>query len=228
MMNQDYMSKLVARALDEEFTEELTEELTEVKSTIEYKPIVGDNKAKLPFKGARWVPLPREFSGKLGILNQGLEVSDAGVICTQNGLIKANINTREKWKALDHLPGKAEFKSETQGEEPSRTFKVSGPFVHPKIDEEAASGATSLINTRIVVLVEDMRGKFRVIGCEQYDGALVSPSRDNGQGATGTAGTTIAVEAYDPVDAPFYSGPIVTEDGTINEAPGAVSPGIGQ
>ena len=92
MMNQDYMSKLVARALDEEFTE--------VKSTIEFKPIVGDNKAKLPFKGARWVPLPREFSGKLGILNQGLEVSDAGVICTQNGLIKANINTREKWKAL--------------------------------------------------------------------------------------------------------------------------------
>lgn len=132
----------------------------------------------------------------------------------------------EKWKALDHLPGKAEFKSETQGEEPSRTFKVSGTFVHPKIDEEAASGATSLINTRIVVLVEDMRGKFRVIGCEQYDGALVSPSRDNGQGATGTAGTTIAVEADDPVDAPFYSGPIVTEDGTINEAPGAESPGI--
>ena len=60
MMNQDYMSKLVARALDEEFTEELTEELNEVKSTIEYK-------AKLPFKGARWVPLPREFSGKPSI-----------------------------------------------------------------------------------------------------------------------------------------------------------------
>lgn len=95
-MNQDYMSKLVAGALDEEFTEELNE----VKSTIEYKQVVGDNKAKLPFKGARWVPLPREFSGKLGILNQGLEVSDSGVICTPNGLIKANINTREKWKAL--------------------------------------------------------------------------------------------------------------------------------
>ena len=97
MMNQDYMGKLVAGALDEEFT---TEALDEVKSTIEYKQIVGDNKGKLPFKGARWVPLPREFSGKLGILNQGLEVSDSGVICTPNGLIKANINTREKWKAL--------------------------------------------------------------------------------------------------------------------------------
>lgn len=124
-----------------------------------------------------------------------------------------------KWLPLDHLPGKAEFKSEAQGEEPSRTFKVSGTFVHPKIDEDAATAATSLVNTRIVVLVEDMRGKYRVIGCEQYDGALVSPSRDNGQGATGTGGTTIAVEADDPVETPFYTGPIDTEDGIINEAP---------
>lgn len=123
------------------------------------------------------------------------------------------------WQPLDHLPGKAEFKSETQGEEPSRTFKITGTFVHPKIDEDAATAATTLLNTRVVVLVEDMRGKFRVIGCEQYDGALVSPSRDNGQGATGTAGTTISVEADDPVEAPFYEGAIVTEDGTINEAP---------
>lgn len=125
----------------------------------------------------------------------------------------------EKWRPLDHLPGKAEFKSESQGEEPSRTFKVTGSFIHPKIDEDAATAATSLINTRIVVLVEDMRGRYRVIGCEQYDGALVSPSRDNGQGATGTAGTTILVEADDPVETPFYTGPIDTEDGVINEAP---------
>lgn len=123
-----------------------------------------------------------------------------------------------KWRPLDHLPGKAVFKSETQGEEPSRTFKVSGTFVHPKIDEDAATAATSLLNTRVVVLVEDMRGKYRVIGCEKYDGALVSPSRDNGQGATGTAGTTILVEADDPVETPFYTGPIDTEDGIINEA----------
>ncbi|WP_439711487.1 hypothetical protein [Duncaniella muris] len=128
----------------------------------------------------------------------------------------------EKWHALDHLPGKADFKSEPQGEEPSRTFKVTGSFIHPKVDENAATAATSLINTRIVVLVEDMRGKYRVIGCEKYDGALVSPSRDNGQGATGSAGTTILVEADDPVETPFYTGPIDTEDGIINEAAGTV------
>lgn len=124
----------------------------------------------------------------------------------------------QKWHPVDHLPGKAEFKSESQGEEPSRTFKVSTTLIHPKIDEDAAAAATSLLNTRVVALVEDMRGKYRVVGCEMYDGALVTPSRDNGQGATGTAGTTILLEADDPVETPFYTGPIVTEDGTINEA----------
>lgn len=122
-----------------------------------------------------------------------------------------------KWLALDHIANKADFKSETQGEEPSRTFKISATFIHPNIDEAAASAATAIISSRVVMLVEDMKGRFRVIGCEQYDGALATASRDNGQGATGNAGTTIAVEANDVVETPFYSGPIETEDGTINE-----------
>ncbi len=122
----------------------------------------------------------------------------------------------KKWLRYDHLPSKAEFKSETQGEEPSKTFKVTSTIVHPGIGEEAAAAATSLINTRVIALVEDMDGRFRVIGCEKYNGATVSPSRDNGQGATGSAGTTFALEADDVADAPFYTGPIETEDGTIN------------
>lgn len=122
-----------------------------------------------------------------------------------------------KWTQIDHLAPKAEFKSEAQGEEPSRTFKQTVNVVYPPIDEVAATAATTLLNTRVVALVEDMRGKFRVVGCEQYDGALVTPSRDHGQGATGTAGTSLSFEADDPVEAPFYEGPIETEDGTINE-----------
>lgn len=122
-----------------------------------------------------------------------------------------------KWLRYDHLPNKAEFKTETQGEEPSKTFKVTATLVHPGIGEEAAAAATSLINTRVIALVEDMEGRYRVVGCEKYNGAAVSPSRDNGQGATGTAGTTLALEADDVADAPFYAGPIETEDGTINE-----------
>jgi len=126
-----------------------------------------------------------------------------------------------KWLPYDHLPSKADFKSETQGEEPSKTFKVTANIIHPGIGEEAAAAATSLINTRVVALVEDMNGRFRVVGCEKCNGATVSPSRDNGQGATGSAGTTFALEADDVADAPFYTGPIETEDGTINEATGA-------
>lgn len=123
-----------------------------------------------------------------------------------------------KFVALDHLPNKAEFKSETQGEAPSKTFKVTATLVHPGIGEAAATATAALIGTRVIALVEDMSGRYRVVGSEAYDGAVVTASRNNGQGATGTAGTTLTLEADDPVDAPFYDGPIPTEDGVINEA----------
>lgn len=122
-----------------------------------------------------------------------------------------------KWAKIEHLPAKAEFKSETQGEYPSQTFKVSGKFVHPGVGEEAADATASLLNTNAVGLVEDMDGRFRVIGSEDYDSVITS-QRDNGQGPTGTAGTTVNMEASMEADAFFYEGEIVTEDGTINEA----------
>jgi hypothetical protein len=40
-------------------------------------------------------------------------------------------------------------------------------------------------------------------------------TQDNGQGATGTASTTINVEATDIAPSPFYAGKIVTEDGEL-------------
>lgn len=122
-----------------------------------------------------------------------------------------------KWAKIEHLPAKAEFKSETQGEYPSQTIKVSGKFVHPGVGEEAADATASLLNTNAVGLVEDMDGRFRVIGSEDYDSVITS-QRDNGQGPTGTAGTTVNMEASMEADAFFYEGEIVTEDGTINEA----------
>ncbi|MDE5850887.1 MAG: hypothetical protein K2H38_12160 [Muribaculaceae bacterium] len=125
-----------------------------------------------------------------------------------------------KWAVIEHLPAKAEFKSETQGEYPSQTFKVSGKFVHPGVGEEAADATASLLNCNAVGIVEDMDSRFRVIGSEDYDSVITS-QRDNGQGPTGTAGTTVNMEASMEADAFFYEGEIVTEDGTINEAQGA-------
>ena len=122
-----------------------------------------------------------------------------------------------KFQTIDHLADKAEFKSEAQGEYPSQTFKNTATLVHPGTGEEAAAATAAMLNSNILVIVEDMNGKYRVVGSSYYD-TKISVSRDSGQGPTGTAGTTITVESSDLVDCPFYEGEIVTEDGTINES----------
>lgn len=121
-----------------------------------------------------------------------------------------------KFQTIDHLADKAEFKSEVQGEYPSQTFKNTVTVVHPGIGEEAAAATAALLNSNPLAIVEDMDGKYRVVGSQYYD-TVVTVSRDNGQGPTGTAGTTITLESSDLVDCPFYEGEIPTEDGTINE-----------
>lgn len=131
---------------------------------------------------------------------------------------KGNFTLAEgvKFQYIDHLADKAEFKSEIQGEYPSQTFKNTATLVHPGVGPEAAAATAALLNSNVVLIVEDMDGRYRVIGSQYYD-TKITISRDQGQGPTGTAGTTIGFEASDLVDSPFYEGEIVTEDGTINE-----------
>ncbi len=136
----------------------------------------------------------------------------------KSAMLQGNFQLVEdaKWAVIEHLPAKAEFKSEVQGEYPSQTFKVNATLVHPGVGKEAAEATASFLNSNCIFLVEDMDGNFRLIGSEDYDSVTTS-SRDNGQGPTGTAGTTINIEASMEFDAPIYTGKIVTEDGTINE-----------
>lgn len=138
-----------------------------------------------------------------------------------SSLLKGNFELAEgaKWAYIDHLPDKASFKSETQGEPPSQSFKVTAEIVHPGIGQEAADATAAFLNSNTVFLVQDMMGNYRLIGSDDYD-SVVTSSRDNGQGPTGTAGTTISIEASMEVDAPIYTGEIVTEDGIINEGAG--------
>lgn len=121
-----------------------------------------------------------------------------------------------KWHYIDHLPSKAEVKTETQGEIPSQTIKANVTIVHPGVDDEASLAACGLLNCDNIFLVEDMSGNFRVVGSEYYDGKA-TVAQDLGQGATGTTGTTITIEGNDIASLPVYSGAIVTEEGTINE-----------
>lgn len=103
---------------------------------------------------------------------------------------------------------------------PSQTQLNKLTAVHPGVGEEASAAAAYINNTDNVFLVEDMKGKYRVIGSERWD-TKSTVAQDLGQGATGTASTTINAEASDVVPAPFYAGTIELEDGTTINEPAA-------
>lgn len=121
----------------------------------------------------------------------------------------------QTWKFITILPEKSQLTSEAQGELPSQTQLNKLTAVHPGVGAEAAAAAAYLNNSDNVFLVQDMKGKWRVVGSENWV-TKTTVAQDNGQGATGTTSTTISVEATDEIPAPFYAGSIVTEDGTIN------------
>lgn len=120
------------------------------------------------------------------------------------------------WSFVDILPDKSQVTSEPQGEYPSQTQLNKLTAVHPGTGEDASVLAAVMNNSNNVFIIHTADGKYRVVGSEMYD-IKCTLNQDLGQGATGTASTTINVEATDVVPAPFYEGEIVTADGTINE-----------
>src|SRR5574344_1168326 len=120
-----------------------------------------------------------------------------------------------KWKFIDILPDKSQLTSEAQGELPSQTQLNKLVAVHPGVGADASAAAAYINNSDNVFIVEDMKGNFRVVGCDKWS-TKSTVAQDLGQGATGTTSTTISVEATDEVPAPFYKGTIETEDGEID------------
>lgn len=120
-----------------------------------------------------------------------------------------------KWKYIDILPDKSQLTSEAQGELPSQTQLNKLVAVHPGVGPEASAAAAYINNTDSVFVVEDMKGNYRVVGCDKWN-TKATVAQDLGQGATGTTSTTINVEASDEVPAPFYVGTLETEDGDID------------
>lgn len=117
------------------------------------------------------------------------------------------------WHYIDVLPDKCQVTSEAQGELPSQTQLNKLTAVHPGVDYVATEAAAFINNADNVFVVEDMKGMFRVVGSELWM-TKTTVTQDLGQGATGTASTTINAEATDVVPAPFYFGKIELEDGT--------------
>ena len=150
----------------------------------------------------KWPTLPVDENGR-----------PTSAIYQGNFVLAADAN----WKHIDVLPDKCQVTSEAQGEVPSQTQLNKLTAVHPAGGPEASAAAAYINNTDNVFLVEDMRGKYRVIGCDKWN-TKATVAQDLGQGATGTTSTTINAEASDVVPAPFYEGEIVTETDTINPA----------
>ena len=119
------------------------------------------------------------------------------------------------WKYIDILPDKSQVTSEAQGEIPSQTQLNKLTAVHPAVGEAASAASAYLNNNDNVFIIEDMRGKYRVIGSDMWN-TKTTVAQDLGQGATGTTSTTISAEATDVVPAPFYEGTIETDEGTID------------
>ena len=129
------------------------------------------------------------------------------------------------WYYIDILAEKSTLTSEPQGEAPSQTQLNKLSAVHPGVGKEASAMACYLNNSDNVFIVQDMSGLWRVVGSRFYE-TKTTVTQDNGQGATGTASTTIAVEATDVCPSPFYQGTIVTEEGELNLANGDSSSGV--
>lgn len=119
------------------------------------------------------------------------------------------------WKYIDILPDKSQLTSEAQGELPSQTQLNKLVAVHPGVGQDASAAAAYINNTDSIFIVEDMKGNYRVVGCDKWQ-TKATVNQDLGQGPTGTTSTTINVEATDEVPAPFYVGTIETEDGDID------------
>ena len=125
----------------------------------------------------------------------------------------------KKWLTIDTLSAKSNVTSETQGEKPSVTILNKASLKHPGTEAEAAGFCRQAMADDLVYLVQQRNGKFRVMGCEEFE-TDTNPSQALGEGVTGEAGTTIEIEATDLCPAPFYVGKIETEDGDISGVDG--------
>ena len=133
------------------------------------------------------------------------------------------LDAETKWQRLDAIYGKIKFSYETQGSDLSRTVLNKLELSHPVLDEEAAAFAAQVICDDIVVAFQRADGKFRLIGCEEYE-TQTDTSGDTGEKVTDESGMKVTISCTDIAPAPFFPGTLDTADGKISGADGSVSP----
>lgn len=113
----------------------------------------------------------------------------------------------EYWRHIDTYSAKSKATSDPQGEFPSQSQLNKIEVIIPGVGPEESALCVYVNNTDSVFLVEDNHGRWRVYGSEDYE-TKSTCSQDLGEGPTGTAKTTLSVEATDETFPPFYTGDI--------------------
>lgn len=126
------------------------------------------------------------------------------------------------WKFMDVISKKSPVTSESQGEQPNISTLVKATFVHPGFEEEATAFCKQANSDDLIYLIQQRNGKWRVIGSEEFE-TVTKCSQSIGGDVTDEAGTTVEIEVTDYSPAPFYTGKILTEEGTIDAGTGDVT-----
>lgn len=143
-----------------------------------------------------------------------------GELATYSG--NFTLASDKKWQFIDLTHNKGELECTAQGDIPSRTFLNKFTIKHPNFDAAAAGLARQIINDSIVLLIQMRNGKWRVIGSEAFR-TECSPGGKSGEGMSGEFGTNIEIQCADVCPAPFYTGTIVTDAGTIDASTGTLT-----
>lgn len=120
------------------------------------------------------------------------------------------------------IDDKNQLQSENQGEEYSKTFKVTGTFDIPGTGKKAAGLVHQMNNDDMIFIAMSREGYARVIGNEQFHVKLTL-SQDSGQAVTDANHTAVSAEVTDWAPAPFYEGLIPTADGDIDATTGQLT-----
>ncbi|MFZ4546878.1 MAG: hypothetical protein ACOYN4_05570 [Bacteroidales bacterium] len=120
-----------------------------------------------------------------------------------------------KFQRIGIIVDKSPVDGKSQGVRPSKTFLNQVVLQHPGVEEDASAFAMQANNDDLVYLVQTKKAKWRVIGNEMYQTETAIDQKLGGA-ATDEMGTTLTVTCTDVAPGLFYTGEIVTEDGTIN------------
>lgn len=120
-----------------------------------------------------------------------------------------------KWNELSLTPDASSFNHESQGNVGSKTYNNTLALIAPGTEEEVTGLIAMLNNDDVVILAQQRNGKFRIYGNEAFTTQFTCAQTSGAAVASDSAQTTINVAVTDEVPAPFYTGEIVTEDGTI-------------